>query len=254
MEKRTAAIILAGGRGTRMGSAVPKQYMEVEGYPLIWYSLKAFEDSFVDEIVLVCPEGDEERCNTEIVEKYGFSKVKGIVAGGLQRYHSVYNALKMLRCIAEGDKREPCEIVFIHDGARPMVNEEIIMRAYEAAVKDRAAIVAVPANDTVKMADNAGFTTETPRRDLVWMVQTPQVFDFYEIYGAYGRLIESEKILLEKGVLVTDDAMVLELFSNTRVKLVEGDRKNIKVTGPDDIELVKFYLSQRNRTGSGRIE
>ena len=105
MEKKTAAIVLAGGRGTRMRADVPKQYMEVEGYPLIWYSLKAFEESFVDEVVLVCPDGDEESCSRDIVEKYGFSKVKGVVSGGLERYHSVYNGLKALRCIAEGDMR-----------------------------------------------------------------------------------------------------------------------------------------------------
>ena len=252
MEKRTAAIVLAGGRGTRMGSDVPKQYMDVDGYPLIWYSLKAFEDSSVDEIVLVCPQGDEENCSTNIVEKYGFSKVKGIVPGGLERYHSVYNALKSLRCIAEGDMREPCEIVFIHDGARPMIDGDTIKRAYDAAVCDHAAIVAVPANDTVKMADTAGFATETLRRDLVWLVQTPQVFDFYEIYEAYGRLMESEDELRKKGILITDDAMVLELFSDRRVRVVEGDRKNIKVTGPDAIETVKHFLSLRNRNGSGR--
>ena len=252
MEKKTAAIVLAGGRGTRMRADIPKQYMEVGGYPLIWYSLKAFEDSFVDEVVLVCPEGDEEDCSRDIVEKYGFTKVKGVVPGGLERYHSVYNGLKALRCIAEGDMRDPCDIVFIHDGARPMIDEDIIRRAYEATVRDHAAVVAVPASDTVKMADTDGFATETLRRDLVWLVQTPQTFDFYEIYEAYGRLLESEKELIKKGVLVTDDAMVLELFSDRRVRFVEGDRKNIKVTGPDDIELVRQFIADRNRNGSGR--
>ena len=86
----------------------------------------------------------------------------------------------------------------------------------------------------------------------MWLVQTPQVFDFYEIYEAYGRLIESEKELLKEGVLVTDDAMVLELFSDRRVRFVEGDRKNIKVTGPDDIELVRQFIADRIRNGSGR--
>ena len=245
MKKWTAAIILAGGRGTRMGSDLPKQYMQVGGYPLIYYSLKAFEDSFVDEIVLVCAESDIGFCSEEIVGKYGFSKVKGIVSGGRERYHSVHNGLAALRCIAEGDMRDPCEIVFIHDGARPFVDGDIIKRAYDAAVEDHAAIVAIPANDTVKLADGERFADETLRRDRVWLVQTPQVFDFYEIYDAYGKLIETEADLIERGVLVTDDAMVMELFSDRKIRLVMGDARNIKVTTPEDMEMVGYFMAKR---------
>ena len=240
--KKTAAIVLAGGKGTRMGGNTLKQYIEIDGYPLLYYSLKAFSDSFIDEIVLVCGEGEEEYCANEIVEKYGFSKVKSIAVGGRERYHSVYNGLKALRCVAEGEGLDPCEIVFIHDGARPLVNNDIITRAYATAVSGQPAVVAVPSKDTVKMADTDGFAVETLRRDLVWLVQTPQVFDFYEIYDAYCKLIEQESQLMERGVLVTDDAMVLELFSDRKVRLVMGDYRNIKVTTPEDIELVKMYL------------
>jgi len=243
MRKKTAAVILAGGKGTRMGGNTLKQYIEIDGRPLIYYSLKAFSDSFVDEIVLVCGEGEEEYCSDEIVEKYGFSKVKSIATGGRERYHSVYNGLKALRCVAEGESLDPCEIVFIHDGARPFVDADLIERAYREAEKYHAAVVAVPAKDTVKMADTDGYAVETLRRDLVWMMQTPQVFDYYEIYNAYCKLIEQEKELLERGVNVTDDAMVLELFSDTRVKLVMGDYRNIKVTTPDDLDIVKHYMA-----------
>lgn len=239
---KTSAIVLAGGSGTRMGSGTPKQFIEIDGYPLIWYSLKAFQDSFVDEIVLVCREADREYCASDIVEKYGFSKVKSIVAGGTERYHSVYNGLKALRCIAEGDKHEPGEIVFIHDGARPFINKDILKRAFDAAVDNHAAVVAVPAKDTVKIADSDDFAEETLPRDRLWLMQTPQVFEFYDIYEAYSRLIASEEELLEKGVTVTDDAMVLELFSDTRTKLVMGDYSNIKVTTRDDITLAKAIL------------
>ncbi len=246
MEKRTAAIVLAGGRGTRMGSDIPKQFIMVDDKPLIYYSLKTFQDSFVDEIVLVCSENDVDYCTTEIVEKYGFSKVKVIVPGGPERYHSVYNGLKALRCIDEGDMRDPCGIVMIHDGARPLVTEDIIKHAYDAVCENQAAVVAVPASDTVKMADMEGFATETLRRDLVWMVQTPQAFDFYEIYEAYSKLIETESDLHERGISVTDDAMVLELFSDRRVKFVMGDQSNIKVTTPQDLELMRFYMNRNN--------
>ena len=243
--KKTAAIILAAGKGTRIGGDTPKQYMTIGEYPLVYYSLKAFSESFTDEIVLVCGEQDRQYCSEQIVEKYGFDKVKSIVAGGRERYHSVYNGLKALRCIAEGDGCEPCDIVFIHDAARPFVDGEIIKRAYDAAVSYHAAVVAVPAKDTVKIADPEGFAVETISRDLVWQMQTPQTFDFYEIYDAYSRLIESEEDITERGVTVTDDGMVLELFANRKVKLVMGDYMNIKVTTPDDIALAQNYIERK---------
>ena len=235
MEKKTAAIILAAGKGTRMGGNTVKQYMDLGSYPLIYYSLKTFSDSFVDDIILVCGEGEEDYCANEIVEKYGFTKVKSIVPGGRERYHSVYNGLKALRCMAEGNMQEPCDIVFIHDGARPLVSYDILTRAYRSALEDHACVVAVPAKDTVKISDDMGFSTETLRRDLVWLMQTPQVFDFYEIYEAYSRLIESEEQMIQKGVLVTDDAMVLELFSDRKIRFVMGDYRNIKITTPEDL-------------------
>ncbi len=243
-KKRTAAIVLAGGSGTRMGGPTPKQYVQIGEYPLIYYSLKTLSDSFVDEIVLVCKEGEEDYCSAEIVERYGFSKVKSIVAGGEERYHSVYNGLKALRCVAEGDGRETCEIVFIHDGARPFLTQEILTRAYESAVRDHAAIVAVPAKDTIKMSDPDGYTQETMQRNMMWMAQTPQVFDFYMIYDAYSRLMESEEQLEEDGIVVTDDAMVLELFTEIKVKLVMGDYRNIKVTTTDDLQIARLFAKE----------
>ena len=237
--KKTAAIILAAGKGSRMGSDKPKQYIEIGDYPLVYYSLRTFQDSFVDEIVLVCGEDEREYCSSDIVEKYGFSKVKVVTAGGRERYHSVYNGLKALRCVAEGNSCEPCDIVFIHDAARPFVNEDILKRSYDTAVAEHAAAVAVPAKDTIKLADADGYVSETIQRDLAWQMQTPQTFDFYEIYNAYGKLMVSEQEVLDKGVIVTDDAMVLELFSDRKVKLVMGDYRNIKVTTPDDLFLAK---------------
>lgn len=242
MRKKTAAIVLAGGKGTRVGRNVPKQYINVGGFPLIYYSLKTINDSFIDEIILVCAEADRQYCMENIVEKYGFTKVKSIVAGGKERYHSVYNALTALRCIAEGDSSDPCEIVFIHDGARPFVSNDILERAYDEAEKSGAAVVAIPARDTVKLADDDGFATETLDRERIWLMQTPQVFDFYEIYDAYSKLIEKEQEILENHSFVADDAMVLELFSDRKVKLVEGDVRNFKVTTEDDLELAGRYM------------
>ena len=245
--KRTAAVILAGGSGTRMGETTPKQYLDLGGYPLIYYSLKAFSESFVDEIVLVCKEGEEDYCSSEIVERYGFSKVKSIATGGAERFHSVYNGLKALRCMDEGEGRDVCDIVFIHDGARPFVTEEILRRAYSSALENKAAIVAVPAKDTVKMADTDGYACRTIQRDHVWQAQTPQVFDFYNIYDAYGHLMELVEENPEEGIAVTDDAMVLEMFSDIRVKLVMGDYRNIKITTADDLYLARCFVSRMGR-------
>jgi 2-C-methyl-D-erythritol 4-phosphate cytidylyltransferase len=246
MEK-TAAIVLAGGRGTRMGVKTPKQYIKIGGHPLIYYSLKAFQDSFVDEIILVCPEEDREFCASEIVEKYGFSKVKSVAAGGEERYNSVYNGLNAVMCIAGGANCKPCDIVFIHDGARPFINSELITRSFDAACKNHAAVVAVPSKDTVKIADESGFAKETVPRESVWLMQTPQVFDYYDIYDAYSKLIESEADLAKRGITVTDDAMVLELYSERKVKLVMGDYRNIKVTTPEDLILAESYLKEGDK-------
>ena len=232
MRKKTAAIVLADGKGTRVGRNVPKQYINVGGYPLIYYSLKAINDSFIDEIILVCGEDDREYCSTEIVEKYGFTKVKSIAAGGRERYHSVYNGLTSLRCVAEGEGNDPCDIVFIHDGARPFVNDQILERAYEAAEKYRAAVVAVPAKDTVKLADGEGFAVETLDRNRLWLMQTPQVFDIQLLKAANCQPYTPA---------FTDDASVAEAYGQV-VTLVDGNRENIKLTTPFDLKIAETLL------------
>ena len=124
MENFTA-IVLSAGSGSRMKSDIPKQYMDLNGKPVIYYSLKAFEESDFSSIILVCGKNDVDYCKKEIVEKYGFTKVKAVVAGGKERYHSVYEGLKM----AEGS-----DYVFIHDGARPMITPQMIRRLQDVVI------------------------------------------------------------------------------------------------------------------------
>lgn len=231
--KNTVAVILAGGRGKRMGSDVPKQYISVCGKPLLYYTLKAFEESFIERIVLVCGEGDESFCKSEIVDRYGFNKVSDIAVGGKERYHSVWSGLK---CIGN-DVPDGC-IVFIQDGARPFTDTDTMRRCYEDAVKYGSGVAAVPSKDTVKIADKDGFAVSTPARDTVYMVQTPQTFEFKEIYDAYEKLMQSEGELKKAGVIITDDAMVMEHFTNKRVKLTPGDYRNIKITTPEDLKIM----------------
>lgn len=225
---KTAAIVLAAGSGKRMDSTVSKQYLELGGRPLLYYALRAFERSLVDEVVLVVPDGDEMYCRTQIVDKYGFHKVKYVIKGGAERYQSVYEGL----CVLEG-----CGYVFIHDAARPFLTTGIIERSWQAVRTYRACVVGMPAKDTIKIADDEGFTQYTPDRSRVWITQTPQVFEYKLIRDAYDRLMEQEKCA------VTDDAMVLEQMFGMKAKWVEGSYYNIKVTTPEDLPVAETFLS-----------
>ncbi len=234
---KTVAVILAAGSGSRMKSDVKKQYMEIGGKPLIYYSLRAFEESAVDDIVLVVSRGDVDYVKKDIVEKFGFDKVTAVVEGGLARYHSVRLGLMA----AAPD----CDYAFIHDGARPFVNREIIMRAMSAVKEFKACVVGMPAKDTIKIADDKGFAASTPDRNLMWVVQTPQVFSYNMILDLYKRLDREEGDLMAKGINITDDAMVVEYYTDTKVKLVEGSYDNIKITTPEDIAVAEAILRKR---------
>lgn len=230
---RTSAIILAAGSGKRMESSTKKQYMMIGDKPVIYYSLEIFQKSFVDEIILVVSPGDIDYCQKEIVEKYKFDKVKCIVEGGKERYHSVAIGLKQIVL---------CDYVFIHDGARPVITQDILERAFSCVTEYEACVVGVPAKDTIKIADGEGNIVSTPNRNLVWMVQTPQVFARTLIQEAYDDLTVKEKELTERGISITDDAMVVETLTGHAVRLVFGSYENIKITTPKDIEIAKNFL------------
>lgn len=234
---KTTAIVLAAGQGKRMESKVAKQYLLLKGKPVLYYTLKAFEDSLVDSIILVTKEGEEEYCRKEIVEAYSFRKIVAIVRGGRERYHSVFQGLK-----AVSEYVPECGYVFIHDGARPFVTSEIILRAYEEVKHSDACVVGMPVKDTIKIADGDGYADSTPERSRVWAVQTPQVFSFLFIKKAYEQLMEREDDLREKGIVITDDAMVAETFTRKKVKLVEGSYRNIKITTPEDLKIAEAFL------------
>lgn len=228
-KEKCTAIVLAAGRGKRMGTEVQKQYLDICGKPVIYYSLEVFEKSaIIDEIILVVGENQESYCRQEIVEKYGFEKVKAIVEGGAERYHSVWHGLQN---VTEG-------YVFIHDGARPFVTEDILQRAYEDVCAHKACVVGMPVKDTIKVSDNNGFVVETPKRSSLWMIQTPQVFDLNLVKEAYHKLIE------EKVENVTDDAMVVEQMMGHEIKLVLGSYENIKITTPEDLEIANTFLKK----------
>ena len=233
--KKIVAIVLAGGQGRRMQSEIPKQYLLLEGKPVLYYSLMAFEQSCVDEIILVTGEEEIAYCRKEIVEKYRIKKVTGIVAGGAERYYSVYAGLKECRV---------CEVVLIHDGARPFLTKEMIERSIEGGKQYQACILGMPVKDTIKISDGNGYVKETPKRAFVWMVQTPQSFAYQMVYAAYQQLMKER----EEERLVTDDAMVVERFSGVPVRLIEGSYENIKITTPEDLavagQIARKYLKR----------
>lgn len=231
---KTTAIVLAAGQGKRMGSDVAKQFLLLDGKPVLYYSLKNFEESLVDDVILVTGDGMRDYCRENIIEKYGFQKVRAIVTGGKERYHSVAYGL---RAVESG-----CDYVLIHDGARPFADPSIIERGVEAVQKYGACVVGMPVKDTIKISDENGFCESTPNRNRVWMIQTPQIFSYPLIHGAYEKLLQEEKHLLEKGVAITDDAMVAELFTDQKVKFVEGSYQNIKLTTPEDLKVAEVFL------------
>lgn len=239
-KERCAAVVLAGGRGKRMGTTVAKQYLLLRGKPVLCYSLEVFESSdLIDEIILVVGKGQIPYCQREILEKYSFRKIKAVTEGGAERYHSVWEGLRIL----EQEKMKG--FVFIHDGARPFVDEEMIRRAYERAQISRACVVGMPVKDTIKIADESGCIHMTPKRSLVWQIQTPQVFASELIIPAYRELTEREHELLEQGIQITDDAMVVENVCKCPVHLVEGSYENIKITTPEDLEIAEIFMEKK---------
>lgn len=253
-KKRCTAIVLAAGQGSRMKSDVAKQYMLLGDRPLIWYALHAVEESSViDDCILVTGAEDIFFVKEEIVAKYGFCKVTAVVAGGKERYDSVYNGLQAAvgRETAQGGENpyvpDQNGYIFIHDGARPFLTEDILKRCLAEVERSGACVAGMPVKDTIKLADEEGCVAGTPDRTRLWQIQTPQVFEAALIMEAYERLMR-EKETLAAGVKITDDAGVVELMLERPVRLVEGSYRNIKVTTPEDI-VVAEALMQDFRDG-----
>lgn len=225
---KISAIILSAGKGRRMNSDVSKQYIEVCGKPIIYYTLQSFENSNIDEIILVTSQNDIEYVKESIVEKYGITKVKKIVAGGKERYASVINGLAELD---DGDK------VLIHDGARPLIKTMQINKIIDSVKIYSACIAAVPVKDTIKIVNTEGYVSSTPDRKYVWQIQTPQAFDVALIKEAYRKMREAGD------ESITDDAMVVERYTDTEVKLIETDYENIKITTKEDLIFLRGMLN-----------
>lgn len=222
-----AALIPASGVGKRMFSDVPKQFISFQNKPLLAWTLDNFQNStLIDEIVLVVEQDKIERIKIEIIDKYNFSKVRQIVAGGKERYNSVHNGLEVL-----SDK---IKWVAIHDGARPFLSEEVLRAALKFAEEKGSAVLATPIFDTLKQVNDNGNVIKTLNRSSIFRVQTPQIFKKNEIVSAY-------KKGMDKGYNATDDASMMEI-AGFNVFLCPGEKSNIKITTPDDLKRAEQFF------------
>lgn len=230
------ALVLAAGKGRRMQSEIHKHFLMYRGEALFLKSVRAFLACGIPVTVVTGEEDIPEvrrllseagLPGNEGSEKNGCPEVF-VAAGGTQRYDSSYRGLLSI------EERGGTEIVLIHDAARPFVTEEIIGSAVESVRRFGSGVAAVPSKDTVKIADEQGFVIETPKRQGVYIVQTPQAFYFREILAAYRRMFGSG----EDFSGITDDASVMEQYGTGPVRLSPGNYANIKITTPEDLKFL----------------
>ncbi len=224
---QVSAIIAAGGRGRRMNSSISKQFLNIKGHPILYYTLKKFEKmDKIKSIVLVTGADDLDYTREEIIKRYKFKKIR-LVEGGKERQDSVYNGLRELS--------PQTDIVVIHDGVRPFVPVNIIEKSITAAAKYKAVGVAVPVKDTIKVVDKNHTIKNTPDRKTLWAMQTPQSFTYDIIMRAY-------EIAMRDGFYGTDDTVLVERLG-LPVKIIEGAYENIKITTPEDIVFAETFIS-----------
>lgn len=225
---RCGAVIAAGGTGQRMGLSFNKLFLTVDERPILAYTLDVFEETdCIDEVVIVCNEQDVVLCH-EVVQDFGYTKIKTIVTGGPTRQQSVYKGLKELS--------EEIQVVVIHDAARPLVTPEIITETAAAAFADGAAAAGITPTDTVKIVQNNKIRDTLDRNSLV-LIQTPQAFQKELIVGAHQSAAKSN-------ILATDDCALLELM-NQSITVVPGSSGNMKLTTPEDYLFISSYLTYR---------
>lgn len=219
-------VIVAAGTGSRMKKDINKQFIKLKNKEIVAHTIEKFYNSEnIDDIVVVIREDEEEYFNKNIKEKYGFTNIK-VAHGGNERQDSVFNGIKMLK--------KECDVVLIHDGARPFVTDDIIKRSINKANEHNAIVVGVKVKDTIKVVSDNGNIVDTPNRSYLWAVQTPQVFKYDIITKAYEDAYNNT-------YYGTDDAMLVERIGYN-VKMIEGSYNNIKITTQEDLEFGEQIL------------
>ena len=228
MNSKVCTLIPAAGKGSRMAHSLKKPYLKLAKKPILAHTIQRFEqNTAVDTIFVIVNEGDFTECHATVLEPYSFTKVQKLVPGGETRQSSVYNGLRALSA--------DVDFVIVHDGVRPFVTDETIFECLTAANEYGAAAAAVPVKDTIKIADENGFISETPERESLWAVQTPQVFQ-------KSLLEEAHQTAQEHQRTGTDDAALVEQLGFP-VKLVKGSYANLKITTPVDLRIAEVLLS-----------
>ena len=232
MDEWVAAVVPAGGYGTRMGNETPKQFLQLGDVPLLVHALRVFESSrTIAEIIVVVPHDTVTDCQNELLPRFALSKISKVIAGGARRQDSVWNGLQAV------DART--EIVLVHDAVRPFVTDTMVESVIDGARTHGAAIVAIPLHDTVKRAAPDGMIETTLDRQRLWLAQTPQAFRI-------ELLREAHRSSRQAGVEATDDAFLVERVGH-RVSIVNGSIDNFKVTRPEDLVMGEAILAaQKN--------
>jgi|ERR1019366_3041771 2-C-methyl-D-erythritol 4-phosphate cytidylyltransferase len=217
------ALIVAGGKGSRMNNDIPKQFLLLKNKPVLYYTLKAFTDAYENiEIILVLPEEHISK-GQEIIDGYfDHSRIR-ITAGGRTRFHSVQNGLALIN---------EESIIFVHDGVRCLITSDLIKKCYETAVENGNAVPAVECGDSVRLLTANG--NKIVARNKVKLIQTPQTFHSKILLPAY-KIDYKDKF--------TDEASVVEAYGLT-INLIEGEKNNIKITTPADLHLAGILLSE----------
>lgn len=223
-----SVIIVAAGSGKRMNTDINKQFIKLNGKEMIARTIEVFiNNKNIDEIVVCIREEEKDFFIKNIVDKYNFNNIK-IAHGGKERQDSIYNGLK--------EVSTSCNIVLIHDGARPFVDSQTIDKSIQVAREKKAVVVGVPAKDTIKVVED-GIIKETPKRSKLWLAQTPQVFDYNIIMRAYQEAYKNN-------YYGTDDSMLVEYIGQS-VSMVIGSYENIKITCPEDLDFAKEIINKR---------
>ena len=223
---KTVAIIVAGGSGKRIEGNLPKQFLMLSGKPILVHTIEKFERcDLVDEIILVVPEDHLGYCSQSIVDKHTFSKIRKIAGGGKERQDSVYQGLKACS--------DSTSIVAIHDGVRPLISTMRISDSIELCRQKKAVILAVPVKDTIKQVED-GLVITTLDRGKLWLVQTPQVFE-------YKLIMEAHKKAREENFIGTDDSVLVERLG-CEVSVLEGNYNNLKITTAEDLLVAEKLL------------
>ena len=232
---KCTAVMLAAGMGLRMGTDVRKQYLVLGGMPMFLHSIRTMQESECITDIIVMSHKDDVAVVRKLLEEYDLTKkLRRIAVGGKERVNSVANGLEAIDW--------PCDYVFIHDCARPFLDQETLFRLYETVQRTKACCAGVPSKDTVKVVDGNSDVKTTPNRADVWIVQTPQVFSFQFIRDAYRKALAQEDCLRAQGIVLTDDSMVAELTGNCKVRMVMATYRNIKITTPEDLVIGDAFL------------